>query len=259
MSAGLAQTPEYLLEMNEHTKISRKNKSERILAIETSSPRLSLAAGSLFEVLKTYQGPLQWRHAESLFSGMENLLRQVRWPVQSLTGVAVSTGPGSFTGIRIGLAAARALGQALEIPVIGVSSLPTLAQGSLKPGRYVCPLINALRGDVFTALYYQDSRGIKTLWKESRWPWARVQQKLKSLKKAELWMAGDALPLYRKELKALGGSGWHFVGSAQGYPHAGKLLQLAARRIPSANGTSYRQVLPLYLRDAAAQERQKTR
>src|SRR4051812_30166982 len=129
--------------------MSNVDKTSRILAIETSSPQLSLAVGTASGVLKEYQGPLQWRHAESLFDGMQKLLRQVRWPVQSLTGVAVSIGPGSFTGIRIGLAAARAFGQALGIPVVGVSSLPTIAQGLLKPGLLVCPLINALRGDVF--------------------------------------------------------------------------------------------------------------
>src|SRR5437016_4037088 len=99
---------------------------QRLLAIETSSPRLSLAVGTENKVLKDYQGPLQWRHAESLFAAMKKLLAAVRWPVQTLTGVVVSTGPGSFTGIRIGLAAARALGQGLKIPVAGVSSLETL-------------------------------------------------------------------------------------------------------------------------------------
>src|SRR4051812_2016321 len=122
--------------------------SQRILAIETSSPRLSLAVGTETRVLRDYQGPLEWRHAESLFGGMETLLHKVRWNVQDLTGVLVSTGPGSFTGIRIGLAAARALGQAMKIPVAGMSSLQIMAGGLLKPGLLVCPIINALRGEV---------------------------------------------------------------------------------------------------------------
>jgi len=85
---------------------------DRLLALETSSPRLSLAAGTFEKVLATYEGPMQWRHAESLFEGLEKLLGDLNWPVRSLGGVAVSVGPGSFTGIRIGLAAARTLGQA---------------------------------------------------------------------------------------------------------------------------------------------------
>src|SRR5437773_2587318 len=145
-------------------------KPQRLLAIETSSPRLSLALGTDGGVLQEYQGPLQWRHAESLFDGMKTLLARVRWPVQSLTGVVVSTGPGSFTGIRIGLAAARALGQSLKIPVAGVSSLNTLTYEFLKADGYVCPLIDALRGEVFTALFAMDGGDAKTLQKECRLP-----------------------------------------------------------------------------------------
>src|SRR6188472_2623900 len=123
------------------------NKSQRILAIETSSPRLSLAVGTAAGVIKYFEGPLEWRHADSLFDGMKNLLAQVRWPIQSLTGVLVSTGPGSFTGIRIGIAAARALGQGLRIPVVGISSLPAIAANALRPGNRVCATLDALRGE----------------------------------------------------------------------------------------------------------------
>ena len=102
----------------------------RYLAIETSSPRLSLAAADEHRVVATYESALKWRHAESLFDGMQDVLRRARWKVQDLTGVAVCIGPGSFTGIRIGLAAARALGQTLKIPVIGLSSLEIMANGT---------------------------------------------------------------------------------------------------------------------------------
>src|SRR3981081_2321621 len=110
---------------------------------------------------------------------MKKLLPQVRWPVQSLTGVLVSTGPGSFTGIRIGLAAARALGQSLKIPVVGVSSLETIAHGCVRPGVKICPVIDALRGDVFTALYCMDRPGqIKVLSKEHRLSMPNLLQEL---------------------------------------------------------------------------------
>ena len=88
-------------------------------------------------MIAAYTGKEEWRHAESLFGGMETLLRRRRWTVQSLSGVAVSVGPGSFTGIRIGLAAARALGQGLRIPVAGVSSLAVMAAGAQTSARWL--------------------------------------------------------------------------------------------------------------------------
>ena len=119
------------------------NSTHRYLAIETSSPRLSLALGDGQRVLAAYTGRHDWRHAESLFKGIETLLKRKRWPIQTLSGVAVSVGPGSFTGIRIGLAAARALGQGLGIPVVGVSSLEILAAGAKTKARWLVPQIDA--------------------------------------------------------------------------------------------------------------------
>jgi tRNA threonylcarbamoyl adenosine modification protein YeaZ len=205
---------------------------DRILAIETSSPRLSLAAGTMEQVIKEYQGPLEWRHAETLFDGMQRLLAQARWPVQSLTGVIVSTGPGSFTGIRIGLAAGRALAQSLRIPIAGVSSLQTLAHGALRPGTSVCPVIDALRGEVFTALYAMDAKGnMRTLWKESRLPAAEVERTLKPLSRGPFRLIKEA------------------------HPKASVLLKIGAPQLRQAKNSSYEKVVPLYLRSAAAVER----
>jgi tRNA threonylcarbamoyladenosine biosynthesis protein TsaB len=230
----------------------------RLLAIETSSARLSLAVGTEAAVLKEFHGPLAWRHAESLFEGMEKLLKQVRWPVQSLTGVLVSTGPGSFTGIRIGLAAARALGQSLKIPVQGISSLETLAQGVFKSEGLVCPVIDALRGDVFTALYQRgpDQR-LKTLWKERRLSLEDLTRQLKPFKRNPLLFAGDAAVIHKEQLRAAAGSRWKAVPDQDHYPRAGVLLKIGSLRLGKRTTASYKQVLPLYLRSAAAQERQK--
>jgi tRNA threonylcarbamoyladenosine biosynthesis protein TsaB len=228
----------------------------RVLAIETSSPRLSLAAGDAHRVLKEFQGPLEWRHAESLFGGMEKILRQVRWPIQSLTGVVVSTGPGSFTGIRIGLAAARALGQALKIPVAGVSSLETLAMGVIEPGTLVCPLINALRGEVFTSLYTLTPQGkIRSAWKDGRLTLPDLLHKLKAFRRDPLLFVGDAADIHKEALRTGGGLHWKFASSADSTPRAGILLQQGRVSLAKAGVLSYQRVLPLYLRSAAAIER----
>jgi len=203
---------------------------KRYLAIETSSPRLSLALGDGKQVLATYAGEQDWRHAETLFTGIEKLLRRQHWPIQSLTGVAVTIGPGSFTGIRIGVAAARALGQALSIPVAGASSLEVMAAGARTRSRWLMPQIDALRGQIFSALFKRDDSGrlhrvlAETMTEPDLW-----KKKIrKRIGKEPLWIS----PLYRC------------------YPDAGILLKLAVFR-----GVSYKSVLPLYIRQAAAVER----
>lgn len=225
--------------------------TERLIAIETSSPRLSLALGTDTQHKRSYQGPLQWRHAESVFEGMEKLLAAERWDVQSLTGVLVSIGPGSFTGIRIGLAVARALGQALEIPVRGFSSLEILAYGLLKPGEYVCPVIDALRGEVFTGLYtLSRTGGLTKIWKACRIPVAELSRRLAG-SKYEVGLAGDALSSYKENISGR----FKLAPVRDWYPRAEALWALGRSGIRSSGKASYKNVLPMYLRRAAAQER----
>ncbi len=210
---------------------------KRYLAIETSSPRLSLAIGDGVKILDTYTGAQDWRHAETLFEGIAKLLRPARWPIHSLTGVAVSIGPGSFTGIRIGLAFARALGQSLRIPVVGVSSLRVMAAGARTNAKWRAPQIDALRNQVFFGLFSKNGAGsIHRVMKESMAPapgWVRkVRRRV------------GRQPLWISPLKGC-------------YPEAGELLQLARPRLATAGPDSYKSVLPLYIRRAAAEERKR--
>jgi tRNA threonylcarbamoyladenosine biosynthesis protein TsaB len=213
--------------------------SKKYLAIETSSSRLSLALGDGKRVLATYRGDQDWRHAETLFAGIEKLLRRQHWPIQSLTGVAVSIGPGSFTGIRIGLAAARALGQALKIPVTGVSSLETMAAGARTRSRWLMPQIDALRGQIFSALFEQDS-------------FDRLQRVFpEAMDDPELWM---------KKVRRHIGKSSLWISPLKGcYPDAGILLRLAVPGLAVRGVESYKSVLPLYIRQAAAVERRSRR
>jgi len=207
----------------------------RYLAIETSSPQLSLAIGDESKVIATYRGEHDWRHAETLFKGIEALLRRARWPIQSLSGVAVSVGPGSFTGIRIGLAVARALGQSLAIPVVGLSSLEVMAAGAKTKAVWLVPQIDALRQEVFTGLFQRNGSGVLR----------RIESE--TMTSTDAWM---------KKIKKRTGKQSLWISPVKGcYPDAQVLLDLARPRLVTAGPKSYQSVLPLYIRRAAAQER----
>jgi len=228
-----------------------------ILAIETSSPQLSLAVGDDQAILSEYKGPLQWRHAEHLFEGIETVLKKAKGSLQALTGIVVDVGPGSFTGIRIGLACARAFGQALQIPVVGGNALETIAYEKLrnaecgmrnldKPIKKDRPqirnpkseirndisvAIDALRDEVFSASYQFSKTGL-----------------LKCVQKPRrVFCSTLNVPLIGYGNKTL----------IETYPLATSLLALGRPRLVKATMDSYRTVLPLYLRDAAPVERQK--
>jgi len=231
--------------------------TQRYLAIETSSPRLSVAAGDEFKTLQAYEGPLQWRHADLVFEAMEQVLKKQRWTIPQLTGVAVATGPGSFTGIRIGLAVARTLGQSLRIPVVGINSLQILAAGMNGSEKRRVPMLDALRGHLFTACYEKKRDQWIARKKEQHVEARRWAAQLRPLaQEGPLRIAGDAWPIYQAEFRSLP---IRRAPVKEWYPKASVLLDLARSEFPHAGPESYLGVLPFYLRQAAVQERQKRR
>ena len=121
-----------------------------LLAIDTAGPRLQLAL--LFgDAVDTLVEEMPTGQAERLFPAIDDLLARNRVAYADLTRIAVTTGPGSFTGVRIGLSAARGLGLALGIPVVGV---PTLAAVSLAAERdAVAVIVDARRGEAYVQLF----------------------------------------------------------------------------------------------------------
>jgi len=92
-------------------------------------------------------------YSAPLLAPIETLLRETGRRLGDLTGLAVSIGPGSFTGVRIGLAEAKGLAAALKIPMAGVSTLEALAVRAGRGSRLVCPVVDARRSEVFVAAY----------------------------------------------------------------------------------------------------------
>lgn len=121
--------------------------SEIVLAIDTSGPRLQLAlAGG--ELAACHVEDIAKGHAEILFDRIGQLLAEQGVTYGQLTRLAVTTGPGSFTGLRIGISAARGLALALDLPVIGMPNLLALSLGA-EPGQPVDVVIDARRDEFY--------------------------------------------------------------------------------------------------------------
>jgi tRNA threonylcarbamoyladenosine biosynthesis protein TsaB len=92
-------------------------------------------------------------HSARLLQSIAELLAEADVPLGNVTGIAVSIGPGSFTGVRIGLSAAKGLAFAQRIPMVGVSTLEALAVRAGRDPRLICPVIDARRNETFVAAY----------------------------------------------------------------------------------------------------------
>jgi len=121
-----------------------------LLAIDTAAPRLQLAVLRDGDRVETLSEDMATGQAERLFPAIDELFSRAAIAYADLTRVAVTTGPGSFTGLRIGLSAARGLGLARGIPVLGIPSLAALSLAIAGPSAV---LLDAKRGEAYLQIF----------------------------------------------------------------------------------------------------------
>jgi tRNA threonylcarbamoyladenosine biosynthesis protein TsaB len=180
------------------------------------------------------------RHSQVLLGEIERSVEEAGgWG--RIDRIAVGIGPGSFTGLRIGIATARALAQAREIPIVPVGSLAALGRGISERGdaTLALPVIDARRGEAFAALF--DEEG-KELWSPFVAPPAELAERIGNLDSAPLG-AGDGALRFAAELEAAG---------ATVAPPEDPIHRVAARHVcavgEAAIEASPDQIQPLYLR-----------
>ena len=136
------------------------DKKMMVLAMDTSTMVSSVAVARPDRVLAELTAETRYTHSETLVVNIEEVLRLADVKREEISAVAVSLGPGSFTGLRIGLAAAKATAYALSIPLVGVPTLEVLAAAFPSPGAVVAPLIDAQKGNAYFALYRFTEQGL---------------------------------------------------------------------------------------------------
>jgi tRNA threonylcarbamoyladenosine biosynthesis protein TsaB len=133
-----------------------------ILSIDTALPLASVALAHHGTLLTDRISEMQKEHAAFLHPAIESMLKETNISIHELDAVAVSIGPGSYTGLRVGLASAKGLCFALNKPLIALCTLETMAfqtqMNHANPSKEIlfCPMIDARRMEVFTALYRPD-------------------------------------------------------------------------------------------------------
>lgn len=130
----------------------------KILAIDTSNLNLGVAIldnGIVVGEIITY---IQKNHSIRLMPAITNLMNEVGIKPGELDRIVVAKGPGSYTGVRIGVTTAKTLAWSLNIPIVGISSLALLAQNGTFFDGVISPLFDARRGQVYTGLYESKSR-----------------------------------------------------------------------------------------------------
>ena len=125
------------------------------LAIDTSTDNASLAIVQENDVLAELSWHCRQNHSVELMPHLNQLLQHSGLDLKCLSGVIVALGPGSFNGLRVGVSTAKALAFSLKVPLVGISTLEAAAYQYADCGLPVCPIFNAGRGEIATAIYHK--------------------------------------------------------------------------------------------------------
>lgn len=222
------------------------------LAIETATDRASVALGTSGAEAAARELAGARRHAAALLPMVEELLREAGVGLDAVTGLVLSDGPGSFTGLRVGAAVAKALVQARGLPLWTAPSLLVRAGGVARPGQLVLALADALRGDVYAAAYRFEGQAIHEVLAPS-------------VHRPAALMGGAFVPdvLVGQVPDAAAGTleawaGTRIVGPPAGVPHARTLLDLVDRPGGATLVGAVQAWEPRYGRPAEAQARWET-
>ncbi len=139
----------------------------KIFAFETSAKSVSVALMEDGRLLAESYQNTGLTHSQTLMVMAQDLLRQCGLEPGAVDAVAVAGGPGSFTGVRIGVAAAKGFAWGAEKPLVGVSTLEAMALGLGVHSGYVCPVMDARREQVYNALFYAEKGHLRRV-KEDR-------------------------------------------------------------------------------------------
>lgn len=171
-----------------------------ILALETATSCGSLALVAEGRCLAEYSLTTSTTHSRRLLAGIHWLLAQAELSWSQIAAIAVSLGPGSFTGLRIALSTAKGLCMASKKPLIGVPTMSGLAGQFPFSALPICPVIDARKNEIYTALYRCNLRG--ALEKTSA-DLVISPKRLPEFIAGPTLLVGDALPLYGPMLKEL--------------------------------------------------------
>jgi tRNA threonylcarbamoyladenosine biosynthesis protein TsaB len=209
-----------------------------LLAIATATDQIGVALSGADGPIASLQARQERRHGEALAPAIETLTRLAGIRVAQVRRVAVDVGPGLFTGLRVGVATAKALASALEIPIVGCSSLELLAYRHRREGRQVAAVVDARRGEVFWQLF----RGMEAVTEPVVAAPAGLIMELRA--RGPVVVAGDGARRYADLLATV--PSLELAGPASDHPSAADLAELARDRpsVPLA------EITPLYLRGA---------
>lgn len=219
------------------------------LAIESATLVASVAVGTGTKIRAEMTSQVALTHSERLLPMIDQVLNLAGVQLKDIEGIVVAAGPGSFTGLRIGLATAKGLAHARSCPLYAVSTLESLAWQ--QPSGIVVPMLDARREQVYTAIYRRNESGLINILEPTAMPLKELLQAHLSAGE-EVRFVGEAASLYQEQITNQVGNAL-FADQLHNGPRAASLafVALGSKREP----VSIEELRPTYIRASQAERK----
>jgi tRNA threonylcarbamoyladenosine biosynthesis protein TsaB len=222
----------------------------KVVGIDTSTSCGAVGLIDEREVLSDYLLNIPVTHSERLLGAIEFVLREARCSTRDVDGWAISLGPGSFTGLRIGVSTVKGLAFATGKPVAGVASLDVLAS-QVSPTPYlICPVLDARKKEVYSAFYRYG--GGNFLGRQSDYQALRPEDLVKKIKEPTIFL-GDGVRTYRDFLLHSLPSLAIFPAASLHVPHGSTVAKLGLELLKKGERLNVSTFSPIYIRPSEAE------
>jgi tRNA threonylcarbamoyladenosine biosynthesis protein TsaB len=203
-------------------------------------------------IISDYLLNLSVTHSERLLDAIDLVLRKARCELADLDGFSISLGPGSFTGLRIGVSTVKGLAYVVQKPVVGVSTLDVLAS-QVSPTPYlICPIIDARKGEIYSAFYrYEEFNHLKRL---SEYQAIRPEVLFGMIREPTIFL-GDGVKTYGQDLRNSLKPFAVFSPAALHVPHGSAVARLGVELLVVGKILDLATFSPLYVRRSEAEIR----
>lgn len=223
----------------------------RVLAVETSTNVASCAIMDDDQLLGEFLVNDTITHSQKLLPLISLALESCKLDITDIDVFAASVGPGSFTGLRIGIATINGLAQSTNKPVVAVSSLQALAQNVAISEKLIVPIIDARRDRVFTGAYKSNDELTEVIAPDV----IEVAELLDELEKkdCDILFVGEGIPVYKEIIVSRLGNRAQFPDKNINIARASSVAELAIRKANMGETMSFFEMVPEYLRETQAQ------
>lgn len=230
----------------------------RILALDSSGLVASVAIVEEEQTVAEYTVNYKKTHSQTLLPMLDEIVKMTDMDLQTIDAIAVSGGPGSFTGLRIGSATAKGLGLALHKPLIHIPTLEGMAYNLYGSSAVICPIMDARRNQVYTGIYRFSEEKLEVLEDQMAISVEELIQKLNE-KGEKVVFLGDGVPVYADQLKEGLKISFAFAPANMNRQRAASVGLLGIAYLKQGKTETAREHEPNYLRVSQAERERNER